>query len=880
MEHQFATRGAYGLPQFGREPSQAAQVAGITSFKTQYPPQTDRFLIPTTQGVYYSSLEREGHPALPPFPTVIVYKTSPPEISPSGTESHPSNSPSSSVSQVTVAITVTSQAVTASSSVSPTLPSSGSKAEGPKVSVTSVALSTSSPEIPGPAEGADTPSTMASQDVFQPVSLDPIPTNIKSRDDHPVPKLGIVNATGPIQTNKFYAGFFLGNRSTPTFTHPYSLSWAQGTGNAGSWGMSISHIDADLLAFGQPNPQIPGSPASHYINPIGIQSMILSATELSNSTVLNVEQPTGFSARIILRPHNGSSQSITFPIVQGMGYVTGVYSGLQPIIQSSVFFQKVVSAGSPRPGVFKYRVTLEDNKSWLVYVTPANGTNPDLRLLSHTLLRGPPGFSGTVQVCKNPAGDAGEKFFDNSAGVYPVTANITGSISNTTGTYRLSWEKAGKDASSTPLLMFALPHHVESFDDNTRGRQIALQLRTTTKGNATAVIGESWTMVEPDLPVDMGFAPWSPSLASVTRLSPAIQQAIRDVAPTELQQDMDAETNLDSMYFSGKALSKFATLVYTVHTLANHPQSAASALDTLKKCFARFVNNQQKWPLVYDNVWKGVVSSATYATNDSGIDFGNSYYNDHHFHYGYFIHAASIIGSLDPSWIDANKAWVNMLVRDAGNSVANDPYFPFSRAFDWFHGHSWAKGLFESWDGKDEESTSEDVMFAYAVKMWGRTIGDKSMEARGNLMLGVLKRSLRNYFLMESTNKNQPPQFIANKVTGILFENKADHTTYFGTNLEYIQGIHMLPLLPCSAYTRSQTFVTEEWNAMFAPNASDPASNVTGGWKGILYANLAIIDPVASYKFFSQPNFDYSWIDGGASRTWYLAYAAGLGGSP
>lgn len=85
----------------------------------------------------------------------------------------------------------------------------------------------------------------------------------------------------------------------------------------------------------------------------------------------------------------------------------------------------------------------------------------------------------------------------------------------------------------------------------------------------------------------------------------------------------------------------------------------------------------------------------------------------------------------------------------------------------------------------------------------------------------------------------------------------------------------MLPLLPCSAYTRNKTFVADEWNAMFAPNASDPASNVTGGWKGVLYANLAIADPAASYDFFAQNNFDYSWIDGGTTRTWYLAYAAG-----
>lgn len=85
----------------------------------------------------------------------------------------------------------------------------------------------------------------------------------------------------------------------------------------------------------------------------------------------------------------------------------------------------------------------------------------------------------------------------------------------------------------------------------------------------------------------------------------------------------------------------------------------------------------------------------------------------------------------------------------------------------------------------------------------------------------------------------------------------------------------MIPLNPSSAYTRTATFVQEEWNKYF----SSYASSVTGGWKGILMANLAIIDPKTSYNFFSNPNFDASTLDGGASQTWYLAYAAGLGGA-
>jgi endo-1,3(4)-beta-glucanase len=238
------------------------------------------------------------------------------------------------------------------------------------------------------------------------------------------------------------------------------------------------------------------------------------------------------------------------------------------------------------------------------------------------------------------------------------------------------------------------------------------------------------------------------------------------------------------------------------------------------------------------------------------------------------VYTAAVIGHLDPSWLDqgTNKGWVNSLVRDYANPVS-DQEFPFQRSFDWFHGHSWAKGLFESGDGKDQESTSEDTFATYALKMWGKIIQDPNMEARGNLQLAVQKRSLRNYFLLESNNQNQPERFLPNKVTGILFENKVDHTTYFGGNIEYVQGIHMIPLNPSSAYTRGSNFVREEWNTYFS---NGRAENVNGGWRSILKANQALIDAQASYDFFASPNFSGEQLDGGASRTWYLAYSAAL----
>lgn len=104
------------------------------------------------------------------------------------------------------------------------------------------------------------------------------------------------------------------------------------------------------------------------------------------------------------------------------------------------------------------------------------------------------------------------------------------------------------------------------------------------------------------------------------------------------------------------------------------------------------------------------------------------------------------------------------------------------------------------------------------------------------------------------SSKSRPPQ--AN-------ETLSDHS------------IHMLPHQPFSSYIRSPTFVREEWLVYFSPSSPYPAHTIAGGWRGILYANLATIDPKASWEFFAQDGFDAGWLDGGTTRTAGLVWAAG-----
>ncbi|KAK7750753.1 endo-1,3-beta glucanase [Diatrype stigma] len=687
------------------------------------------------------------------------------------------------------------------------------------------------------------------------------------KKDHPVPRVGI-NGDPPFATNKFYANFYLGKQTSPAYVHPYAVAWARGQGASSSWGLSISHTEASQRVYGQVRPET--GAARYFLNPVGIQSLCLSAVELGDKTQLTTDNLAAQSINVNLVPDPEAKPLITFPLVQGMGFVTGVYHGATPVINTGVFFKTVTkSTKDPKPGITKYTFYLEDGKIWHVYGHTESGDNLELKVINNGLAKSDKPFTGSIQVTKDP-GDF-ESTIDAASGAYPVSVTLSGTVSEAKGSYTFEFEKGGdKD---TKLMMYALPHQVNSFDKATKDALKDLKLQTTTKGMATAVIADSWTMVEPDLPIAMDFSPWDTVGGPKKVLSDESVRKISPVALKEIAQDADQQANQNSMYFGGKALAKFAQLSYTVQDLLKDSKLAETGLKKLKAAFTRFLDNKQQFPLYYESAWGGLVSSATYLTGNDGADFGNTYYNDHHFHYGYFIYAAAIIGYLDPPWLtEENVDYVNTLVRDIANPSKDDKYFPEFRNFDWYHGHSWAHGLYDTLDGKDQESSSEDTMHAYAIKMWGKTTKDADMEARGNLMLSVMARSLNHYYLYTSDNQVQPSNFIGNKVAGILFENKCDHTTYFGANIEYIQGIHMLPLLPSTKLTRPKEFVKQEWETYFDKGRAD---KIEGGWKGILYSNLATIDPKAAWEFFTDKNFDPAWLDGGASLAWYLAYCAG-----
>ncbi|KAK9484680.1 endo-1,3(4)-beta-glucanase [Lipomyces starkeyi] len=701
------------------------------------------------------------------------------------------------------------------------------------------------------------------------------PSSLFARISHPLHPRGIsdsIISNSTIPTNNFYTNMFVGDRDQPANLYPYMVWWNQGVG--GDYGLAISHTTKSQRVYG-PNPV--ANPVEYYLNPIGIRSISFSAVEFDASMTMSLTSLSAFSINVIMSPSNskyGSSRSLLIPLVQGAGFISGIYYNLQPRFNSNVGFKSLAARSSPRSGVRKYVATLYDGTSWGIYATVPSGQTFSLSLSSSSTIKASARVNNVlVQIAKI----VNEGALDNHAGMYATSATVFGIATGSQGTYTINYLSSGSNNAGS-LLLFALPHHVTSFFSSMSRRALGFTMDSQTKGTMSAYSTSQLVMVE-TIPTGIKFAPWTSIPGKSANYTSRAIGLISEAAILEVIQDFDAQTNLDSIYFAGKALDKFAMICYVAHFILKDSIITAACLTKLKKSFSRFASNSQIYPLKYDNTYKGIVSSIALSTGNSLDDFGNTYYNDHHFQYGYHIHAAAVIGYIDSdlggTWVANNKDYVNTLVRDVANPSVIDMYFPFSRSFSWFHGHSWAKGLFESGDGKDEESSSEDYNHAYAIKLWGQVVGDASMEARGAMMLAIMRRSMNSYMLMNNTNTIQPPNFIRNKVSGILFENKVDHTTYFGTQIQYIQGIHMIPITPVSSYIRSPGFVQQEWTSLL----SSVAPTLTDGWKGIMYANLALYDPSSSYKFFTSSSFHNAYLDGGASLTWYLAYAAGVGGT-
>jgi len=210
-------------------------------------------------------------------------------------------------------------------------------------------------------------------------------------------------------------------------------------------------------------------------------------------------------------------------------------------------------------------------------------------------------------------------------------------------------------------------------------------------------------------------------------------------------------------YFSGKMLAKLGRIILIAEELTRIAKQDSTlevvqacqnavlpsekeiqdATSRLKAGVEIWLNGTAEAKFVYDSMWGGLVNCGCWfngetqscdnkldsdcpAFVDPGLNFGNGYYNDHHFHYGYHIYAAAVAAKLDNDWGRANFQHVLLYVRDIANPSPQDKYFPVFRQKDWYLGSSWASGIAMLYlNGRNQESSSEAIAAYEGVGLFG-----------------------------------------------------------------------------------------------------------------------------------------------------------------
>jgi endoglucanase Acf2/endonuclease/exonuclease/phosphatase family metal-dependent hydrolase len=245
--------------------------------------------------------------------------------------------------------------------------------------------------------------------------------------------------------------------------------------------------------------------------------------------------------------------------------------------------------------------------------------------------------------------------------------------------------------------------------------------------------------------------------------------------------------------------------------------------------------------------------------------------NDHHFHYGYFVHAAALVGIYDPFWVVENRDFVDVIIADVANVDASSNAFPRLRNFSPMAGHSWASGHGAFASGNNQESSSEAMNFATGVMLWGEVAGSQETTRLGQMLYSLEAEAISQYWF-DKYGTTYPGEFDFESV-GMIWGDGAAHATWFSAEVEMIKGINLLPFHGGSLY--------------LSEAARDPAAllqeiaELNGGepdvWQGLLLQYEALVDPASALAHYSESEFDYEEGQSPAHTYFWMTTLANLG---
>lgn len=338
----------------------------------------------------------------------------------------------------------------------------------------------------------------------------------------------------------------------------------------------------------------------------------------------------------------------------------------------------------------------------------------------------------------------------------------------------------------------------------------------------------------------------------LSRLSDAHKQQLIASLPDDIAK---TTTTANDSYYAGKQLARAATLLDIAEQLGQ-TDASHKLITILNDAFAKRLNGQYFY---YDSTLKGVAAQTK--------AFGSEDFNDHHFHYGYFIYAASILGKYDDTFVKNYQKQINLLVADIA-SYAPTANFPIDRNYDAYAAHSWAAGLAPFADGNNQESSSEAINAWNGVALWGQLTHNVKLQTSANWMLSNEAATAKAAWRTVDTSPSYLKNFTS-PLTSLNFGGKRTYATFFSDASNAKLGIQLIPMSPTMLqYVSDGTSISK----VIAASVRNDNYNVALGDYVLMY--MALSDPQKAAQMVSKQQ-DAS-IDDGNSRTYLNAWVYSL----
>ena len=372
--------------------------------------------------------------------------------------------------------------------------------------------------------------------------------------------------------------------------------------------------------------------------------------------------------------------------------------------------------------------------------------------------------------------------FNDYAYTIPRDTRVDWNFSSEAGIVSTVWSfdtESLNDSAYQGVIQGFLPHH---YNRTTMGFEFSGQEYLTGRGKMKMATGNQFSVTYP----------WSgltPHLsAPVAKDDPfpfnsdVMEQLLSDYAKK-------AEYGTDT-YWGGKDLGRISRfMIMAKETNSPYFEPLRDMLkEGLNDWFNYTPGEENRFFASYPQ-WGGILGF-----NES---YGSGQFTDNHFHYGYFVYAAALLGMVDPDWVKQYEDILTMITRQYANWDRNHDQFPFMRTLDPWMGHSYAGGT-SSGGGNNQESSSEATQSWAGMFFLGELLGNNEM--RDAAAFGYISEAQATMEYWHDRSGEFFPEGYDHDITGILWPGGISYGTYFGDHPAYIYGIQWLPISPYLNY--------------------------------------------------------------------------------